>query len=959
MFASFLRYTKRNAILILALIVFLALALTLVFSYQRLSKLTSQVLATQEEMNYWPMSQVEVTAMEYLTYRALFMTKQENSDHERERLTDAYANAWASVSQILRSQELNTQIARVSGALYDYEAIRSTLELSEPFLRRIERGDSKGLEPQQREAFDKISDELLGLVRKISSYPLASARAQVQDLRAIKLSLSQAQQELNRVFLGAAITAVLLLLLVFIQVRRIEKSGKHLEQALDAAQQSKQLLEKLSEASFEGTAILQDQKIISCNQRLADMLGLSPLEIIGLPAQKILAPQCPWPQIVHAPTKQSEAQIQDVTALRADGTIFSAQISVRTLASAEFASAQGEQVLALRDITAQKQHEQELEAAKEQAEQGARSKAAFLATMSHEIRTPMNGLIGMAELLRSSPLAPQEQHYAKTLYHSASSLLVILNDILDFSKLEEGKVRLEKLGFLLPPLLDEICQLMTPQAEKKGLKLELDIDPRIQKPIITDPARLRQILLNMVGNAIKFTHKGHVKISVKLEKSAQEEQSAQEPRTFLNISVEDTGIGIQQEQLALLFDAFAQAETGISRQFGGTGLGLAICKRLVELMGGKIAVQSVHGQGSKFWFTLPFITTQNPDIDAAQLALSSDQQWAENSFTMHAPKLEDAERNNDTTQRDPQSNSLQTAPLKDDCLHILLAEDSQINREVVFAMLNDQDLSIDVAVDGAQALTMAQQQNYDLILMDLSMPNMDGLEATRQIRALDHPNAETPIIAMTANASMNDRDNCLNVGMDDFVSKPFSKAQLLEVISVWRSHSQNSFDTDEQKQDTGQNWQQDKSDEQEAQDYLFNQDQDFSSDDEDLSEIIKQAEQSPLVNQESLNSLIDDIGKDTVKGLIEGFWEQMDSHIIALDQALQQKDHQQACEELRHVAHTIKGAALTYGAQRFGMLAKCTEKLADDGQLDQAQLFAQHVKDTLEPSKQALSETLS
>ena len=534
---------------------------------------------------------------------------------------------------------------------------------------------------------------------------------------------------------------------------------------------SRKLLADILDAASEVSIIATDPDgtISLFNRGSEQMLGYTAQEVVGRVTPAIihssreveerggeLSREMGYPvegfRVFVTKPEIAGAERREWTYVRKDGSTLRVSLAVTAIRSSD-GRILGYLGVA-QDITELKQAERVLAQARDQAIEASRLKSEFLANMSHEIRTPMNGIIGMNDLLLDTSLTPEQRACAETVQASAQSLLTLINDILDLSKIEAGKLELEQVEFDLEELVKESVSLLAVSARNKGLAFSTAISPDVPRRLAGDPARLRQILINLAGNAIKFTAEGRVSLSATAEEIAGS-------RITIRFDVSDTGIGIEAGKLGSLFQNFTQVDASMTRKFGGTGLGLSISRQLVEMMGGTIRVRSVPGEGSTFTFTVVFQRPSGPS-------------------RARAPHMEAPGGFSDAFSAEFKASQPQGAM-------ILLVEDNSINQRVVLGRLAKLGLKADTVEDGTSALKALERRRYHLVLMDVQMPVMDGYAVTRAARdpasrVLDHA---VPIVAITAGAMQGDRERCLEAGMDDYLSKPLREAELVAALKKW------------------------------------------------------------------------------------------------------------------------------------------------------------------------------
>ncbi len=536
----------------------------------------------------------------------------------------------------------------------------------------------------------------------------------------------------------------------------------------------------------------------------------------------------------------------------------------------------------MQDVTEARAARDALIQASEAAQAASRSKSAFLANVSHEIRTPMNGIIGMTSLLLDSTMDRAQREYAETIHASANSLLAVINDILDFSKIEAGKLDIDSVEMDLPASIAETRAILAFQAAAKGLSLEVSVSPEVPRGVMGDRQRIRQCLINLISNAIKFTHTGGISVHVAVTRREDE-------HVLARFEVRDTGIGIAPGTLPTLFQPFVQADSSTTRHFGGTGLGLSIVRRLVELMGGEVGVASELGRGSTFWFALPLQVVDAERLSRGELTDSEAAPLA-GEHAPHAPQK-----------------FVQRYAGK-----VLLVEDNLVNQKVARNFLERLGCGVSVAGNGLEAVHAFVQERFDLVLLDLQMPLMDGYAATSRIRSLERRDRRTPIVALTASAMTGQRERCLDAGMDDLITKPLDVARLQAVLERFGLHASDAGGLGVPPSGAVLN-------------------------DSDVVQLVASSPSDAPVEIAALRELTgDDAG--FARELAHTFIYTSEELLAELDRCALRRDR----AALEHAAHSLKGASANIRANRLHEL--CAGLEAQAAKLSEGELIQQIVR---------------
>ena len=646
-----------------------------------------------------------------------------------------------------------------------------------------------------------------------------------------------------------------------------------LKQREEALRQSEEQLRQTIDAALDCIiAIDSEGKIIEFNPGAEETFGHVRKDVIGRQMHELLMP----PKFHEAHTAGFSKYLEtgdgpilgrrvEIEGMRADGSFFPAELAINVAPRGDSQIFIGY----LRDITDRKNAEEALRQEKERAEIANSAKDHFLAMMSHEIRTPLNGVIGLLGLLDDTPLDSEQEEFVRAARTSGEGLLDLINDILDYSKMEADKLELEKAVFEIRPLVDSIVDVLSPAAAEKKIELSTNIDRDVPPLLVGDQGRIRQILLNLGSNAVKFTDEGSVRITLSAAPANHDNA------TTLTFKVEDTGIGIPEDKHEDLFREFTTVDPSYSRKFGGTGLGLAISRRLTEMMDGEIGVESREGNGSTFWFHVPVAVAEGDASTYEEL-----------------PEIGPVDQPKRTAQR----------------LSVLVADDTPTNGLVARKMLEKLGHNVDTVLNGVEAIEAVTARRYDIVFMDISMPEMDGLEATAAIRKLARPVCDTPIVALTAYAMKGDRERFIQAGMDDYLSKPIVRPQMLRILDEW-SHRRHAHAL--QVPDTP------------------------ATDERPAGTVLDVA---------VLEELADQIDHADLITVIESFIVDTKKRLNQLEQARVEED----IENLESAAHAMRSSCATFGATALANTVGRIEDCCLNGQAKQALELAENLSQNID-----------
>lgn len=694
---------------------------------------------------------------------------------------------------------------------------------------------------------------------------------------ATEMDVSKAYEALyyarHRILFLFFISSLLLILIIFI-INKIPRQTNR---------EQKTLLEQYKAAidnSSEGIITLDDNGIVtSFNIAAENIFYYQASEIIGQNVSTLLpeneaSDQSSYIQNLILNGSLAINKIRNIQGRRSDGQLFAIELNIVPM----IIDKQHKFVGIFKDINETKNADHLLQQTKETTEITSPSKSDFLAIMSHEVRTPLHGILGMVDLLQDTSLSGEQQEYTDSIFQSGKTLLILINDILDFSKIEAGELKLVEEAFDIESCVKHPINLFEPTAKKKSVNINFISD--CPKYFLGDNQRIQQIFVNLLANAVKFTETGF--INIRLIKQKEDNEGI----TF-KAMVQDSGIGIAKDKQAQLFTEFTQIDYSTTRKFGGKGLGLAICKKLIHLMGGDIYVKSTLGEGAEFGFTLTLPLAKDKEIETLQ-------------------RIEHQQHINNM----PQFKG-----------HVLLVEDIITNQKVAQSMFKKLGLTVDLANDGIEAITQWQKETYDLIFMDCLMPNMDGFDATLEIRKLERDKQHIPIVALTASILDKDKQRCMAAGMDAVIEKPFSKPELFQTLAVYL----------EQRQDNDL-------DDEEASPYTT-----VSENNEQIANTLA------TIDFEIFNEMKEMLA-DNFDKLLDCFFEEVELMLQQVEGRYEAADYQ----EVARIAHSIKSSSANLGALKLSSVSKQLEEQLDNEQLEGCDILINAIKAEFECAKKEM-----
>ncbi len=672
----------------------------------------------------------------------------------------------------------------------------------------------------------------------------------------------------NLLFFGIAV-AFFLFLSFIVSLVVLIRQGNELHKREREVIESRDTLQATIKSSLDGIIIMDSGgNVIDINESAREIFALTADALVGQNVRDLLAPSqhgAPhWAELeryLSASDGQRIGQRIEIEAVKGNGE----EIIVELSMSMAQAASQPIFVAFVRDISNRHRDEEALRHAKDRAEEASKAKAQFLAAMSHEIRTPLTGILGALDILKTTSMSDQQRKYIDSASRSGEALLSVISDVIDMSRLDAGKAELFLADFTLSDLIGDVMEIVKSLAQRRQNTIELHIDEAIPGRLIGDSSKLRQVLLNLMSNAVKFTHRGKISLAAKILERRTNVAN-------IEISVADTGIGIAAEDQSRLFQEFSQVDMSYTRPVGGSGLGLSISKKIIELMGGRIGVESAPGKGSRFWIRLPFEIANGKD-------------WAQK---MVGATYADHRR------KEPKN--------------LLIVDDNETIRTVIGDMLRAQGHKTTLADSGMAAIDILSKSNFDAVLMDISMPGIDGMEAARRIRALPGPSRNVPIVALTAHALSEDRERSFAAGINHFLTKPIRLPALLSIID--------GLNPEEHVEAT-------------------------------LPLMKAEDHSPPLFDKAEWETLSHSLNNKSLLNVLNRFAEELDRHLQRLKGAPDSA-------EMQHILHTLAGSAATIGAKKLALFSKDLDQAAKAGTVEYSDNIRTKLIDLIKESRSAV-----